>query len=123
MEPDTNQPLAANPIAQPAVQPAPAEVSAPPPTPAPASVPESPKKKNSKVIILLVMLLLLAVGMIAYILFAKNQMNNAQKSVADNSSVITPAPSLSPTLAPENDLEISDPEADLLDLDADVKGL
>lgn len=123
MEPNTNQPLEANPIAQPVVQPIPTEASAPVTTPVPASVPENPKGKNSKVIILLVILLLLAVGMVAYILFAKNQMNNAQKATTGNSSVATPSPAFAPTLTPEEDLEVNSPETDLLELETDVKGL
>lgn len=122
MDPNTNQPLETNPIAQPVVQPVSTEASAPP-IPTPASVPENPKGKSNKVIILLVILLLLAVGMIVYALFAKTQMDNAQKKATDNSSIVLPSPTAVPTLAPEEDLEIASPEADLLDLDADVKGL
>ena len=115
MDPNNNQPLETNPTIQ---QPVP--VAAPP-----TNVPESTKGKNNKVIISLVILLLLVVGIISYILFAKTQMNNAQKASMENSSVVIPSPSptLVPTLTPEEDLEVASPEADLIDIEADVKGL
>ena len=128
MDPNSNQPLETNP----ATQPAPQQASVPPtqptmvaPTPVPEASPQSPKAKNSKVLILLVIILLLVAGMIAYVLFAKYQLNKAQKTTADNTSVAIPSPlpTLTPTLAPEEDLEVSNPEADLLEIDEDVKGL
>jgi len=126
MDPNNNQPLETNPVTQPAPQ----QANVPPtqptpiaPTPAQTVSNEAPKGKSNKVVILLVILLLLAVGMIAYIMFAKNQMSNTQKATTDDSSVIMPSPTLAPTLTPEEDLEVSSPEADLLELDADVKGL
>ena len=131
MEPNNNQPINTSPSGQP-IAPQPVATSfpasAPPvqqPAPSPilTSVPESPKGKNNKVTVLLIILLLLAIGMVIYVLFAKNQMNNAQKAATGNSSVVIPSPSLAPTLAPEEDLEVSSPEADLLDLETDVKSL
>lgn len=124
MDPNNNQPLGTNPIAQPtptAVPPVEAIPAAP--TPAPTISPEAPKKKNNKAIILLVILLLLVLGMVAYVMFSQNQMNNAEKAATDNSSTVLPTPTAIPTLAPEEDLEVASPEADLLELEADVKGL
>lgn len=126
MEPNNNQPINTNPVAQPVSQSVPAtEASLVTPAPEPTVGPEASKGKGNKVIILLVILLLLAIGMIVYILFAKDQLNKVQKEAVENSSVITPSPSptLVPTLAPEEDLEVASPEADLLELDADVRGL
>ncbi|MDO8583150.1 MAG: hypothetical protein Q7R51_01320 [bacterium] len=107
MDPNNNQPLATNPVAQ----------SVPPIMP--------PTKKNNKAIILLLILLLLVAGMMAYILFAKNKIENAQKATTENNSTIVPSatPTVTPTLTPEEDLEVASPEADLIDLEADVKGL
>lgn len=128
MDPNNNQPIETNSTAQSIPQPATAPMSpqAPTPvapTPAPSTPPQAPKGKNSKIIIILVILLLLVVGIVAYVLFAKNLMNNSQKTTTDNSSTVLPTPTLIPTLAPEEDLEVSSPEADLLEIDADVKAL
>lgn len=124
MEPNNNQPVEANPVQQLAPQPVPpTEVNPVAPTPEPTISPEIPKGESGKAIILLVILLLLVVGMVSYVLFTKNQMNNAQKATTDNSSSVMPTPTVVPTLAPEDDLEVGSPEADLLELDADVKGL
>ena len=123
MEPNNNQLAVSNPVAQPVDQIVPTEASVPASNPLVASVPEGPKEKNNKVIILLVILLLLVIGMIAYILFAKGQLNKTQKTTIDNSSLVLPSPTTVPTLTPEEDLEVSSPQADLLELEADVKGL
>lgn len=123
MDPNTNQPIGTSPIQQPA---APQAAVTPPvqPTPAvPAPVSETPKKSGKKWLILLLILFLLAVGIIAYVLFARVQMNNAQKSTSENNSLVLPTPTLIPTLSPEEDLEAVSPEEDLIDLEADVKGL
>lgn len=122
MDPNNNQPIATSPVQQPAVQPVPSPAQPVVPT-SPQSASENPKKGMGKGIILLVILLLLLIGMAAYVLFAKNQMNNTQKTTTDNSSTIIPTPTAVPTLAPEEDLELGSPEGDLLELDADVKGL
>lgn len=126
MDPNNNQPLGTNPIQQP-VAPQPVATATPPVEPvapvAPQNMSENPKKGMGKGIILLVILLLLAVGIAAYILFAKIQLNKAQKITTENTSTVLPTPTLVPTLAPEEDLEVSSPEADLLELEADVKGL
>lgn len=130
MDPNTNQPTGTNPTVPPIPQPAAPEAAVTPPaqpTPAtpvaPAPVGETPKKGGKKWLILLLILLLLAVGIIAYVLFAKNQMNKAQKETTENTSTVLPTPTLVPTLAPEEDLEVASPEADLLDIELDVKGL
>lgn len=124
MDPNNNQPLGTSPIAQPtptAVPPV--ETTPAAPTPAPTISPEAPKGKSNKAIILLVILLLLVLGMVAYVMFSQNQMNNAKKAATDNSSIVLPTPTAIPTPAPEEDLEVASPEADLLELEADVKGL
>lgn len=125
MDPNNSQPIGTSPVGQPTPQPVqPTEAAPAAPTPAPTISPEGPPKgKSSKAVILLVILLLLVVGMVSYVLFAKNQMNKTQKATTDNSSTVLPTPTLVPTLAPEEDLEAASPEGDLLELDADVKGL
>lgn len=124
MDPNNNQPMGTNPIAQPTNTPMPVEatpvVSAPTPSTPPQQI---PKGKNSKFTILLLIVLLLVTGIVAYALFAKNQMNTAQKETTENSNTVLPTPTLVPTLAPEEDLEVASPEADLLDIEVDVKGL
>ncbi len=126
MEPNLNQPTETNPLVQPTTQPPvpPVEPAAPiAPTPAPTNTPETPKGTGRKSAILIIILLLLVIGMAAYILFAKNQVNENQKAATDNSSLELPTPTQVPTPAPEEDLEVASPEADLLDLEADLKGL
>lgn len=124
MEPNTNQPIGTNPIVRPAAS---QSVGTPPVQPtapvAPQNLSENPKKGMGKGIILIIILVVLVLGIIAYILFAKAQMNKNQKTTADNNSLVLPSPTRYPTLAPENDLEIVNPETDLSDLDADVTGL
>ena len=125
MDPNNNQPLGTNPVAQPAPQ-ATSVPTTQPASDSPSPVPtlaDDPKGKSSKVVILLVILLLLVVGMVAYSMFAKNQMNNAKKAATENTSEVIASPTLAPTLTPEEDLQINSPEADLRELDADVKGL
>ena len=126
MDPNNNQPSATNPIQQPVPQPVSqpaAPVQSPPPTP--VSEASAPKKGMGKGIILLIILLLLVLGIGGYILFAKSQMNNTQKTATDNTSSVlpTPKPTLVPTPLPENDLDVASPEGDLIDIEADVKGL
>lgn len=124
MDPNINQPIGINPVQQPVAQSVPPTETAPI-APVPASIipPEDPKGKNGKIIILLVILLLLVVGIMSYVLFARVQMDNAQKTTTDNSSLVLPTPTAIPTLTPEEDLEVASAEADLIDLEADVKGL
>ena len=126
MEPNNNQPLETNPVQQPAAQPVPSTppAEAPPATPTPApTISPVPKGKSNKAVILLIILLLLVVGMVTYVLFAKNQINKAQKATTDNSSSVLPSPTTVPTLAPEEDLEVASPEADLMDIEKDLQGL
>ena len=126
MDPNNNQPIGTNPIQQPVPQPVSQPAATPPVQPAPAApapVGETPKKSNKKWLILLLILLLLAVGITAYALFAKQQMKDTQKETSDNSILVLPTPTLTPTLAPEEDLEIASPEADLIDIEADIKAL
>ena len=122
MDPNNNQPIETNPVQQPAVQPVPVPAQPVVPT-SPQNTSENPKKGMGKGIILLVIILLLVAGIVSYILFTRDQLNKAQKITTDNSSLVLPTPTLVPTLAPEEDLEVGSPEADLLELDADVKGL
>lgn len=136
MDPNNNQPIGTNPTAQTVPQPAAPAAPATPPVASqtPPSTPvgettsaspeaSAPKKSNKKWFILLLILLLLAAGIAAYVLYAKNQMDNTQKATTQNSSTVLPTPTLIPTLAPEEDLEVASPEADLLDIEADVKAL
>lgn len=121
MDPNINQSEGVNQMPQAGPQP----ISAPgqPVAPAAPQTLENPKKGMGKGIILIVILLLLVVGITAYILFAKAQINNTQKTTTDNTSSVIPSPTAVPTLAPEEDLEVGSPEADLLELDASVKDL
>ena len=143
MEPNTNQPIGTSPIQQPAApQPAATPPAAQAPQPSTPVQPfgselraaelqaisspsgdSAPKKGMGKGIILFIILVLLAIGIAVYILFAKNQMNNTQKTTTENSNFVIPTPTAVPTLTPEEDLEVVNPESDLLDLDTDVKGL
>ena len=127
MDPNNNQPVEANPIQQPV---APQPAVTPPVQPAAPVAPQNatdgnPKKGMGKGIILIVILLLLVLGMAGYIMFAKSQLDKTQKAPTNNTSsaLPTPSPTASPTPLPENDLEISSPEADIIDIEADVKGL
>ena len=86
------------------------------------AMPETPKKKGGKTVALLIILLLLVLGMAAYIMFAKQQVSKTDESVTDT-NVSTPAPTIEPTIAPEQDIEISSPEADLQNIETDVNGL
>ncbi|MBI4089182.1 MAG: hypothetical protein HY424_00565 [Candidatus Levybacteria bacterium] len=125
MEPNNAQPI--NPIAQTqqAVgvnQPLAPENTQPPTQ----SVPENPKKGSSKSLILLLLLLVLAIGIAAYILFAKSQLNYIQNSSSNNSTVVLPTyiPSPSPIWQiTADDLDVGSPEADLQDLEKDLNGL
>lgn len=128
MDPNNNQPINTNPLQQPAAAPvAPAPATPTPPaqpvqTVAPQNPPSTPKS-NKKILILLLLLVLLIIGMGGYVFFAKNQMDNKQKTSTPIQSVVLPTPTLAPTLAPEEDLEVASPEADLLEIEADLKGL
>lgn len=124
MDPNTNQPIGTTPVQQPVAQPVvPTETTPAAPSPASTISPEAPKGKNGKIIILLVILLLLVVGIVTYVLFARAQMNNAQKTTTENKSLVLPTPTTIPTLTPEEDLEVSSPDEDLIDIETDVKGL
>lgn len=121
MEPNINQKEGINQIPQTAPQP----VQAPqqPAATAAQNLSESPKQGLGKGVILIIILLVLVLGIAAYILFAKAQINKNQKTTAENTSLVLPSPTLVPTLAPEEDLEIGSPEEDLSDLDVDVVAL
>jgi hypothetical protein len=147
MDPNNNQPLGANtaqqpinaqpmqsaesvpptPAPAPVATPQPTPVTPPPPTPEtmpePTAMPESPKGKGGKVVMLLVILLLLIAGMVTYVLYARNQMKITEEKASQNKTVVIPSPVLSPTLAPQEKLEVSSPEADLQDIEKDVQGL
>lgn len=123
MDPNNNIPTGTTPFTQPVPQPvSPMQPGPPAQSPMPTFSP-APKGKMNKTIILLVILLLLVSGMVGYILFTKNQMDNAQKATITNTNYVAPSPSPTPTLAPKDNLEVSSPEADLKQLDTDVKGL
>jgi uncharacterized protein HemX len=150
---NTNQPTEANPLAQPpvqpVVQPAPEEqpivqqpasqpltqpvesIPNPPTQPvmnestsqASTGLSETPKKKSGKGLVLLLILLLLIVGMACYMFFVKNQITKEEKANSESTIIVTPEPTATPTLTPEEDLEIESPEADLQDLNTDSEGL
>lgn len=123
MEPNKNQEVNTSPIQQPATSSMTPSLGAVPASSSVQTQGSAPKTSGKKVIILLALLLLLIVGMAVYILFAKNQLGNTQKTTTENSSSVLPSPTRIPTVAPLEDLEISSPEADLLELDANVKDL
>ncbi len=81
---------------------------------------------SKKRLYLVIIMILLILGMGAYLIFAKNQLNNAQKS-ALNSRTVNPVakPTITPTVAPTRieDINIASPEADLNQIDKDVQGL
>lgn len=111
MNPNNNQPINSNPLGQPAT----------PPTAAP-QIPQSGGKKG---IILLIILLILALGMGGYVLFAKNQLNNKQKTAAENTSIAIPTTTITPTVTPAtiNEVMVASPEADLINIEKDIQGL
>ena len=108
--------------------------STPVPTPAPVStpiasskpMPETPKS-GGKGIILLIIILVLVIGMAAYILFAKNQLNYIQKTSTNSTSVILPSPTLaavaSPTPGSVAELNVVSPENDLQSVENDLQTL
>jgi hypothetical protein len=136
MEPNTNtnlnQPGGVNPMsqtAQPVTQPGPAPISTGPVQQPPiatqmnnAMAPNG-SGKGGKTVALLIILLLLIVGIVGYVIFTKMQTGNSQKNAEENKTVVIPQATLTPTLAPENDLEVGSPEADLVELENDAKGL
>lgn len=86
--------------------------------------------KNNKGIILLIIMLVLIVGILAYILFAKNQLNYSQKTsvgTSSNSALPTAPPiSESPSAsaaASQNDLNISSPDSDIQSLENQAQSL
>lgn len=137
MDLNDNQPINTNPLQQPAAPQPVAPTAPPPPQPTtPSTPPAQPiqttvtpqnppitPKSNKKILILLALLILLIVGIGGYVFFAKNQMNNKQKAATDNQSVVIPTATTAPTVAPEDDLEIASPEADLSDIEQDLQGL
>jgi uncharacterized protein HemX len=118
-----------NPLATPSSAPVPPAqptiMQSPTSTPmtTPASAPEKPKGKGGKAIMLVIILILLILGMTAYVLFTRSQIENAEKAATENKTTELSLPTATPTLAPENDLEVTNPDADLKDLEADVSGL
>ncbi len=134
MEPNNNQPINTNPLQQPVVPqpittPTDTVLVVPPPTP-PAEPTQTTDnqntqspKNNKKILILIAVLILLLVGMVTYVMFAKNQLSNKQKTDTSNQSVVLPTATIAPTKTPENDLDIASPEADLQDIEKDVQGL
>ena len=146
MDPNNNQPIGTNPVPQPAVpqpaaqsvpapaaQPSTTQPVAPPIAPqpvAPQNVAETPKKGVRKRIILIILILILIIGIGVYVLFAKSQLNNTQKTSTNTTGPIPQAPSIERKKAPsvseptsQDDLNIESPEADLQGLDAEVSGL
>lgn len=140
MDPNNNQPASAdtNPLqqalpAQPVVaapvpSPEPTQPTPPPPA-APITAPVAPlaptekPKGNKKLMVLLILLLLLIAGMGVYVFFAQSQIQKTQQVSTDNQSAVIPTATAVPTIAPENDLELASPEADLLDIEKDLQGL
>jgi uncharacterized protein HemX len=142
MDPNNNQPIQpttdTNPLGQPAVnsQPpvTPVEGVVPPmqPTPGippmppvmPVTMAQNPPKKGSKLPLLLI-LLLLAIGIGAYVIFAKNQINNEKKAATQIQSTVIPTPTVQPEVTPAtvDDVNVASPDADLKTLDKDVQGL
>jgi flagellar basal body-associated protein FliL len=109
MDPKINQPLQADPTAQPTLAQLAVEQA------------ETPNKKGGKMMMLIIIVLLLVIGMVAYIIFANSQINQNPTSRTEN--VIKPSPAVSSTMAPEQEIDVSSPEADLQQLDTDVNSL
>jgi hypothetical protein len=127
---EVQAPITATPIPTPSpVQPLAQPISNPPPVidpnaiPAPPVMPESPKGKGGKLILLLIIVLLIVIGMIVYIFYAKNQMKTAEKPIEPNTTVLIPSPKVTPTLTPEEELQVSSPEADLKDIETELEAL
>lgn len=96
-------------------------------TPEPTSTPQAPVPKagSKKVLILMVILLILIVGAISYVLFAKNQLNNSQKTPAENTSLVIPTATIAPTATPAtvDNVNVDNPAADLNEIEKDVQEL
>lgn len=83
---------------------------------------QNPKiNTGNKTVLLLVVLLVVVIGLAVYLFFV-NINNNSSQNVPVPTS--TPAPPTStPTLQPEDDLNIEDPEVDIKALDDDAATL
>lgn len=112
-----NQPAANQPLQQP--------VSVPPPTPAAMPpVQESPRNGGKKGLILILILLILVLGMAYYVFFAKQRINNIQKTSTENTTIAIPTITTLPA-APSSvdEVSVENPEADLKEIENDLQGL
>jgi len=75
--------------------------------------------------VLLVILVLLILGIAGYLVFAKNLLNNTQKTATENTSIVIPSVTITPTASPTtaDQLEVTSPDADLNAIEMDVQGL
>lgn len=139
--PVTDQPIQTIPVAAtdpliPTPAQPPIQQSAPPPPPIAdstptvmttpvAAAPVTPKKGNKKVLSLLIILLILALGIGAYILFAKNQLDNVQKASTGNTSIVVPTPTIAPTATPAtaDQINVESPLIDLSGIETDIQDL
>jgi len=96
-----------------------------PPIPTPVMTPPLTPKQGSKLPILLVILIILILGMGYYIMFAKNKIEMTQKAATENTSVVVPTATITPTVTPAaiDQINVASPDADLNGLDKDVQGL
>lgn len=119
MDPNSNQSINTQQTKQ--VTPTPVQ-SNPVPTP-PSPIPQAPKSGGKKVIALLIILIIFALGMWGYIIFVKNRINNQQKRSAENTSVIIPTITPTPTPASVEEIDVASPDADLNNIEKDIQGL
>jgi hypothetical protein len=142
MDPNNNQPINTNPFGQPvapqpvvspspipipeplAQQPVPPVVPPAVPTPVSVPTPEAPRSNGKRLIALIVILLILILGMCSYLFFVKNQLNTAQKSSIESTSVVIPTIIL-PTATPAtvDDINVASPDADLKTIEVDAQSL
>ena len=150
MDPNNNQPINTNPLGQP-VPPAPeppiaapsatfvppvqqpisatpSAQAVPPAAPTATSMPyQNPNNGSKKGVIFIVILLILIAGMVFYVLFAKKQLNTAQKTSTNNTSVAIPTATIAPTAAPTpatvDQVNVESPDSSLKDIEGDVQEL
>lgn len=110
-------------VSSPSQAPQPVMAATPEPTPTPQA--PAPKAGSKKAFILIAILLILIIVAISYVLFAKNQLNNSQKTPAENTSIVIPTATIAPTATPAtaDEVNVDNPAADLNEIEKDVQGL
>lgn len=101
------------------------------PTTPPTSISTAPAVETQnaggkKTIILLIILIILAIGILIYVLFVKNQLTSQGKTSVDNATITAPAiPTITPKPTPAtiDDVQVESPEANLNEIEKLIQGL